>query len=120
MTAAPQPEIGLVEVESSDPALVPAGPWMAFHVDMLEPPPDATVIARNECGVQAFVLPGALGVQFHPEVRPEVLDDWSRRFPELVVDAGLDRADMVRRARDREGDSRQAAYALVDAFLGRF
>ena len=92
MTPARQPEIGFVEVDTSDPVLVPAGPWTAFHVDVLEPPADATVVARNECGVQAFVLPGALGVQFHPEVRPDVLDDWSRRFPDLVLDAGLQRA----------------------------
>jgi GMP synthase-like glutamine amidotransferase len=119
VTPARQPEIGFVEVDTSDPLLVPAGPWTAFHVDVLEPPADATVVARNECGVQAFVLPGALGVQFHPEVRPDVLDDWSRRFPDLMLDAGLQRAEVVAQARDREDDSRNAAYALVDAFLSR-
>jgi GMP synthase-like glutamine amidotransferase len=119
VSLAPEPEIGFVDVETSDPALVPSGPWTAFHVDVLEPPADATVVARNGCGVQAFVLPGALGVQFHPEVRPEVLDDWSRRFPDLMLDAGLQRAEVVAKARDREDDSRIAAYALVDAFLSR-
>jgi GMP synthase-like glutamine amidotransferase len=119
VTPARQPEIGFVEVDTSDPLLVPAGPWTAFHVDVLEPPADATVVARNECGVQAFVLPGALGVQFHPEVRPDVLDDWSRRFPDLMLDAGLQRAEVVAQARDREDASRNAAYALVDAFLSR-
>jgi hypothetical protein len=58
-------------------------------------------------------------VQFHPEVRPDVLDDWSRRFPDLVLDAGLQRAEVVAQAREREDDSRTAAYALVDAFLSR-
>jgi GMP synthase-like glutamine amidotransferase len=119
VSAAARPEIGLVEVETSDPDLVPAGPWAAFHVDVLEPPPDATVVARNSCGVQAFVLPGALGVQFHPEVRPGVLDGWSRRFPDLVLDAGLQPAVLVAQASDREEDSRRAAYTLVDAFLAR-
>jgi GMP synthase-like glutamine amidotransferase len=119
VTPAGQPEIGFVEVDTSDPSLVPAGPWTAFHVDVLEPPADATVVARNECGIQAFVLPGALGVQFHPEVRPGVLDDWSARFPDLVLDAGLQRAELVAQARGREDDSRAAAYALVDAFLSR-
>jgi GMP synthase (glutamine-hydrolysing) len=119
VSTARQPEVGLVEIDTADAELVPAGPWTAFHVDALEPPPDATVIARNGCGVQAFVLFGALGVQFHPEVRPDVLDDWSRRFPELVVEAGLERTELVARARDRAADSRQAAYAMVDAFLAR-
>ena len=119
VSVAPAPEIGLVQVDTRDPELVPAGPWTAFHVDVLEPPPDATVVASNSCGVQAFVLPGALGVQFHPEVRPGVLDGWAGRFPDLVRDAGLQQAVLVAQASDREDDSRRAAYALVDAFLAR-
>jgi hypothetical protein len=58
-------------------------------------------------------------VQFHPEVRPGVLDGWSRRFPDLVLDAGLQPAVLVAQASDREEDSRRAAYTLVDAFLSR-
>jgi GMP synthase-like glutamine amidotransferase len=119
VTALREPEIGLVEVDTSDPALVPAGPWTAFHLDVLEAPPDATVIARNACGTQAFVLPGALGVQFHPEVRPEVFDEWVHSYPALVRDAGRQPAELVQQARDREEDSRRAAYALVDTFLAR-
>jgi GMP synthase-like glutamine amidotransferase len=119
VTAATSPEIGLVEVDTSDPALVSTGPWTAFHVDVLEPPPDATVVARNGCGVQAFVVGGALGVQFHPEVRPGVLDDWSGRFPDLLLDAGLQRDELRRQAEDGADESRAAAYALVDAFLSR-
>jgi len=60
-----------------------------------------------------------LAVQFHPEVRPDTLDDWSRRFPQLLLDAGLDRATLVAEARDREPAARAAAHALVDAFLDR-
>jgi GMP synthase-like glutamine amidotransferase len=119
VTVAREPEIGFVEVDTSDPALVPAGPWTAFHLDVLQAPPGATVVARNTCGTQAFVLPGALGVQFHPEVRPAVLEDWSRRFPVLVHGAGLLQDELVQRARDREEDSCRAAYTLVDAFLAR-
>lgn len=116
---APVPEIGVVHVRSDDPSLVPDGPWTSFHVDGLVPPPAARVVARNECGVQAFVLPGLLGVQFHPEVRPEVLDDWGLRFPGLVRDSGQEHAAMVAAAAAREAGSRAAATALVDAFLDR-
>jgi GMP synthase-like glutamine amidotransferase len=119
VSRAPEPEVGLVTVESEDPALVPPGPWWAFHTDVVEPPPTARVVARNGCGVQAFVLPGALGVQFHPEVLPHVLDDWSRRLPALLERVGVVGEDLVAEARLREADSRRAAHALVDAFLGR-
>jgi GMP synthase-like glutamine amidotransferase len=114
---APAPEVGLVRVETDDPALVPDGPWTAFHTDVLEPPPGATVVAHNGCGVQAFTMPGVLAVQFHPEVRPEVLAGWAARFPELVDAAGSNRDDLLAAARGREAESRVAAYALVDAFL---
>jgi GMP synthase-like glutamine amidotransferase len=117
--SAPQPEVGWVYVESVDPALVPAGPWLEFHLDVVDAPPDARVVARNGCGQQAFVLPGVLAVQFHPEVRPETLDDWARRFPEWLVGAGLGREELVAEAQAREPRSRAAAHALVDALLDR-
>lgn len=119
VSAAPAPEVGVVHVDTCDAKLVPKGPWTAFHTDELEPPPGATVVARNDCGTQAFSLPGLLGVQFHPEVRPDVLDDWSRRFPELLRVARVNRDELVSRARADEDRSRAAAYALVDAFLLR-
>ena len=119
VSLAAAPEVGFVEVITDDSALVPAGPWAQFHLDLIEPPPDARVVAQNACGTQAFVLPGVLAVQFHPEVRPDTLDDWSRRFPGVLVEAGLDRETLVAEARDREPAARSAAYALVDAFLDR-
>lgn len=116
---ASQPEIGLVSVHTDDEELVPTGPWSAFHVDVVEAPAGADVVARNGCGIQAFVLPGVLAVQFHPEVLPHTLDDWSRRFPDLVAGAGLSRNELVAQARAREPQARSAAHALVDAFLDR-
>jgi GMP synthase-like glutamine amidotransferase len=113
------PEVGLVYVDSCDEQLVPSGPWSAFHVDSLHPPPVARVVARNDCGTQAFLLPGVLAVQFHPEVRPGTLADWARRFPGLLDDAGVSRAELLEQARGRESQARAAAHDLVDAFLDR-
>lgn len=112
-------EIGLVTVETTDESVVPAGPWWEFHLDVVDPPPGAEVVARNACGVQAFAIDGVLGVQFHPEVLPETLDNWASRFPSLLEDAGTDRAVLVAKARDAEVASRAAAYAIVDGFLDR-
>ena len=119
VSAAVQPEVGLVFVESDDEELVPPGPWSAFHVDVLEAPPHARVVARNACGTQAFLLPGVLAVQFHPEVRPDTLADWFHRFPTLLAATGLRAGELIDRARAREPQARRAAYALVDAFLDR-
>jgi GMP synthase-like glutamine amidotransferase len=119
VSLAPSPEVGVAFVDSLDPSLVPSGPWSAFHTDVVVVPPGAQVVASNACGVQAFVLPGALGVQFHPEVRPEVFDDWCGRFPELVERAGTTREELMADARGREEEARVRAHALVDAFLER-
>lgn len=119
VSAAAQPEVGLGFVESDDEELVPAGPWSAFHIDVLQPPPHARVVARNACGTQAFLLPGVLAVQFHPEVRPDTLADWFRRFPALLDVTGLSPGELLESARAREPQARIAASVLVDAFLDR-
>ncbi len=61
-------EIGWVMVDSGDPELIPPGPWLEFHHDRCQPPAGATVLARNDLGVQAYRLGRHLAVQFHPEV----------------------------------------------------
>jgi GMP synthase-like glutamine amidotransferase len=119
VSRAARPEVGLVAVRSDDEGLVPSGRWTAFHTDVVDPPPRAEVIARNACGIQAFALPGVLAVQFHPEVRPDTLADWSHRFPELLTEAGVDGDRLVEQAWSREPQARAAASALVDAFLDR-
>ena len=70
------PEIGWCEVRSSDPALVPDGPWFEWHFDRFTPPPDATVVARNDRATQAFVRGTAMGLQFHPELDHKLLELW--------------------------------------------
>ncbi len=69
-------EIGWRLVDSADPELVPAGPWLEFHGDRCLPPSAATVLARNDVAVQAFRLGRHLAVQFHPEVDGPQLKRW--------------------------------------------
>lgn len=120
VSVAADPEVGLVDIETADEELVPPGPWWAFHSDVIDPPPHARLLARNRCGVQAFEVPGALGVQFHPEVRPAVLEEWLHRLPTMAATAEASSADLVGMAVCREADARAAAHGLVDAFLARF
>ena len=69
-------EIGWTMIESLDPDLIDAGPWLEFHNDQCLPPPDARLLARNDVGVQAFALRANLAVQFHPEVDGVQLRRW--------------------------------------------
>jgi len=55
-------------------------------------PPGARLIADNACGPQAFAAGRHLGVQFHPEVTPEIVADWvlSAGTGELDADTAVD------------------------------
>ena len=64
----------------NDPALVPEGPWFQWHFDTFTLPPGATLVAETDVGPQAFVGGRSLGLQFHPEVTPEIMDDWVRAY----------------------------------------
>ncbi len=73
-------ERGLVDVRSADRDRIPEGDWYAHHRDRIVPPAEADVLASNDTAVQAFALGPHLGVQFHPEVRPDTLDVWRASF----------------------------------------
>ncbi|MEI6792292.1 MAG: type 1 glutamine amidotransferase [Actinomycetes bacterium] len=49
---------------------------LLWHSYACEPPPDATVLARNDLCVQAFRLGEAWAFQHHPEVDQQILDEW--------------------------------------------
>lgn len=78
---APEPEIGWCPIEVTSDLReefeVLRGPWMQWHYDRCLPPPEARILATSPVAVQAFVLPSALGVQFHPEVTEAVVSQWS-------------------------------------------
>jgi GMP synthase-like glutamine amidotransferase len=69
-------EIGWAQVDSSDPELVPPGPWFLWHEDVFSVPPGAREIARSDVGPLAFVLERSIGLQFHPEVDSGVIRAW--------------------------------------------
>ncbi len=73
---APHKEIGWMLVDTVDPEAIPAGPWLEFHSDRCLPPPQATILATNEVGVQAFSIGRHLALQFHPEVDGAQLRGW--------------------------------------------
>jgi len=109
------PEVGWMEVETSDPALVPRGPWLHYHYDLLCPPPGAAVVAWSPAGPAAFVLGPSLGVQFHPESTPEIAAEWARQDAERLTRLGIDPAVLEA---DGAG-GRAAAMKLFDAWWQR-
>src|SRR5947208_12192180 len=91
---AARPELGWVTVGTRAPAVVHDGPWLSWHDDELLVPAGADVLAANESGVQAYRAGRHTGIQFHPEVTPEIVAGWGAA-PELIAETER-RIDEVR------------------------
>jgi GMP synthase-like glutamine amidotransferase len=111
-------EIGWVTVDSADPGLIPAGPWLEFHHDRCQPPVQATVLARNEFGVQAYRLGRHLAVQFHPEVDGAQLQLWLNAGGRAEIEAnGQDPDAMLAETIAEEPAAAARAAQLVASAL---
>ena len=112
-------EIGWLPVRSSDPELVPEGPWFQWHFDSFTAPPGARVIAETDAGPQAFVAGRSLGLQFHPEVTPEIMDEWVRVYRHELDAEGVDPDALLEETRRRAEESRRTSWYLLERFLHR-
>ena len=112
-------EIGWLPVRTRDPHLVPEGPWFQWHFDTFTLPPGAEVIAENEVGPQAYVVGRSLGVQFHPEVTPEIMDQWVAAYRHELDEHGVDPDALLAETHARTESARATSVRLLDGFLER-
>ena len=117
----PQAEVGWFEIQSDDTSLISTGPWFECHWDRWVTPPQATEIARTDLSAQAFTLGRTLGLQFHPEIDPVVLDEWlamQSRCAEMVSEgAEVDALRAETKALQPLTD--QNTFDLVNNFLDK-
>jgi GMP synthase-like glutamine amidotransferase len=104
---APALEIGWTDVRGEDGY---GGRWFAWHEDAFRAPPGAVELARAASGLQAFRLGRSVGLQFHPEVTPAIVDDWFDGARDAVADSAAVRAE----TRAGVADARRRAFALFD------
>jgi GMP synthase (glutamine-hydrolysing) len=119
---APRPERGFVTLGSADPAVLPAGTWMEFHYDAFTLPPGAVELARNDVGVQAFTHGPHLGLQFHPEITPDVFASWVAAWPpkaRAAIEAQIDVPALSAEIDRRADASAIACRDLVARFSAR-
>jgi GMP synthase-like glutamine amidotransferase len=110
-------EIGWLPVRTEDPDLVPEGPWFQWHFDAFTLPPGATLIAESDVGPQAFVAGRSLGLQFHPEVTPEIMDDWVRVYRHELDADGVDPDGLLEETKRRASDSRVMSWQLLERYM---
>lgn len=116
---AEQAEIGWLPVRTKDPELVPEGPWFQWHFDSFTVPEGATVLAESDAGPQAFVIGRSLGVQFHPEVTPQIMDEWVRVYRHELDDSGVDPDALLEETHRNAASARATSRKLLDAYLER-
>ncbi|HWX97446.1 MAG TPA: type 1 glutamine amidotransferase [Solirubrobacteraceae bacterium] len=101
-------EVGWSSTHSSEPELLPSGPWFAWHEDVFSVPPAAREIARSDAGPLAFVSGLSIGLQFHPEVDSRVIRGWINgardRIAELSIDEDALLGEVAAGARARAED----------------
>src|SRR5579862_6961521 len=112
-------EIGWLPVRSSDEAAVSNGPWFQWHFDSFTPPPGSQLLADSGAGPQAFRIGRSLGLQFHPEVTPEIMDLWVEAYRHELDEEGVDPDQLLRETYARADETRAAAWRLFDGFLSR-
>lgn len=117
---APTAEIGWLDVGSRHPGVIPEGPWFTWHGDQFTLPGEATLLAHNGHSIQAFAHGPHLGVQFHPEVTPAIIDGWLALARRQGVMGAAEAQDQLRRTPDLYPAARAQAMALFDAWYDGF
>jgi GMP synthase-like glutamine amidotransferase len=112
-------EIGWLPVRTKDPQLVPEGPWFQWHFDSFTPPPGAQLLADSDAGPQAYIVGRSLGVQFHPEVTPQIMDEWVRVYRHELDAEGVDPDALLEETHRRADETRATARRLLDTFIER-
>jgi GMP synthase-like glutamine amidotransferase len=116
--AAPRMEIGWTVLDTAEPDLIEAGPWLEFHGDQCRPPSGARLLATTEVCVQAFAIGRHLGVQFHPEVDAAQVSRWLDNGGRAEAErAGVDPDWLIARSAAEEPQAALRADRLVAAAL---
>jgi GMP synthase-like glutamine amidotransferase len=112
-------EVGWLPVHSRDQGLVSNGPWFQWHFDTFTTPPGSKLLADSAVGPQAYTIGRSLGLQFHPEVTPEIMELWVEAYRHELDQEGVDPDQLLQETYDRAAETRAAAWRLFDGFLAR-
>ncbi len=111
-------EIGWCEVSGPAPY---GGTWFVWHGDHITAPPGSTTLAETSRCLHAYTHGVHVGVQFHPEVTAELVDQWmttpSRKA--ALVGAGGDADEIARCTTDLAPGATAAAWRLYESFFVR-
>ena len=79
--------------------------------------PGASLIAESDVSPQAFVWGRSLGLQFHPEVTPEIMHDWVRAYRHELDEEGVDPDALLAETDRNAEENRRTALRLLERYL---
>ena len=118
--SAPTTELGWFEVNPVEGVDCPIGPgpWMEWHHDRFNPPPEATVLAKNDAAIQLFRVGRTVGTQFHPEVDVTHIEGWLQIAEADYLSAhGTDADQILTGIHENEARNIKQCHKFVDWFL---
>lgn len=118
ISAADPLSLGWLEIRTREPELVPAGPWAHFNFERFSVPDGATQVADSPCGPGAFRIGPHLGVQFHPEATPKIVDGWAADDAVRIGRHGFSAERIAEQGRVHGHVAARQAFALFDAWWG--
>ena len=117
-------EVGLLSLEhtkrgAQDPVMAAIdGAVVVWHHDTFDLPPGAELLAQTADYPHAFRVGSGLGVQFHPEVTPEMWEGWvAASGTDELEAAGLDPDGFAATLRADAGRLRTQAVAFFRTWL---
>ena len=74
---------------------------------------------KADLGTQAFVSGRNLGLQFHPEVTPEIMDDWVRTYRHELDAEGIDPEGLLEETNQQAQEHKAMSWTLLEGYLDR-
>jgi GMP synthase-like glutamine amidotransferase len=111
---APQLALDWTTLDTHDRVLIPRGPWLRWHEDILTVPPRARELARAGSVPLAFVQDRSVGLQFHPEVDAELAHAWIEDAQRTLRERAVDLPALRRQVARAAPGAPARAYELFD------
>jgi GMP synthase-like glutamine amidotransferase len=97
--------------------VIPSGPWMQWHSDVVTVPPGAEELARSPLCPQAYRIGRTFATQFHPEVNEAMITRWAFDGADTLAARSSSTEELRAETSRNVLESRANAEHIVDWYL---